>query len=389
MSTSERYYLGGLINDIDKDINPDKLDNIISKDETAYKTSQEQNFSSNNSIMSSAFPESLFSPSLKTSTFQNPKKAINVNQIHFISKNDLMIIFNNQKLTKEFQKKLPDASEEFIDNIVNELLGSYRLVIKNKNGNYFCSDLIKKCNKKQRIKILKELSVTISQDCIDECGTHVIQKLIEYASGEEEYDLILCSFNDYNSIILSSMNKNGSYVIQKIIVQIPEKFRMKFNLIFVNFVLPLSKDVYGVGAVKKFIAYTQNESIRKQFLNSIFYNIVNISNNEFGNYLIQYLLEKWWKTAEGVYLKKLIFAKFLILASNYYSSFICDLFYKLCNEEEKKSLSTFLSSNNKTLDIIYKNNDFKNNRIPLCLNKIIANNYKKETNENKNKKNEE
>ena len=384
MSTSERYYLGGLINDIDKDVNPDNLDNIISKDETAYKTSQEQTFSSNNSIISNTFPEKLFSPSIKTSSFKSKK-----NQINFISKNNLMVIFNNQKLTKEFQKKLPDASEEFIDNIVNELLGSYRIVIKNKNGNYFCSDLIKKCNKKQRVKILKELSLTISQDCIDECGTHVIQKLIEYASGEEEYDLILYSFNDYNSIILSSMNKNGSYVIQKIIVQIPEKFRMKFNLIFVNFVLPLSKDVYGVGTVKKFIAYTQNESIRKQFLNSIFYNIVNISNNEFGNYLIQYLLEKWWKTTEGVYLKKLIFSKFLLLASNYYSSFICDLFYKLCNEEEKKLLSAFINCNNKTLDNIYKNNDFKNNRIPLCLNKIIANNYKKEANENKNKKNEE
>ena len=389
MSTSERYFLGGLINDIDKDINPDKLDKIISKDETTYKTSQEQNLSSNNSIISNTFSEKLFSPSLKKPSFQNPKKSININQINFISKSNLMIIFNNQKLTKEFQKKLSGASEEFIDNIVKELIGSYRQVIKDKNGNYFCSDLIKKCNKKQRIQILKELSMTISQDCIDECGTHVIQKLIEYASGEEEYDLILCSFNDYNSIILSSMNKNGSYVIQKIIVQIPEKFRMKFNLIFVNFVLPLSKDIYGVGTVKKFIAYTQNESIRKQFLNSIFYNIVNISNNEYGNYLIQYLLEKWWKTAEGVYLKKLIISKFLILASNYYSSFICDLFYKLCNEDEKKTLSTYINGNNNILDIMYKNNDFKNNRIPLCLNKIIANNYKKETNENKNKKNEE
>ena len=389
MSTSERYFLGGLINDIDKDINPDKLDKIISKDETTYKTSQEQNLSSNNSIISNTFSEKLFSPSLKKPSFQNPKKSININQINFISKSNLMIIFNNQKLTKEFQKKLSGASEEFIDNIVKELIGSYRQVIKDKNGNYFCSDLIKKCNKKQRIQILKELSMTISQDCIDECGTHVIQKLIEYASGVEEYDLILCSFNDYNSIILSSMNKNGSYVIQKIIVQIPEKFRMKFNLIFVNFVLPLSKDIYGVGTVKKFIAYTQNESIRKQFLNSIFYNIVNISNNEYGNYLIQYLLEKWWKTAEGVYLKKLIISKFLILASNYYSSFICDLFYKLCNEDEKKTLSTYINGNNNILDIMYKNNDFKNNRIPLCLNKIIANNYKKETNENKNKKNEE
>ena len=106
--------------------------------------------------------------------------------------------------------------------------------------------------------------------------------------------------------------------------------------------------------------------------------------------MIQYLLEKLWKTSEGVYLKKLIFSKFLILASNYYSSFICDLFYKLCNDEEKKSLSTFINSNNKTLDCIYKNNDFKNNRIPSCLNKIVSNNtLKMEKDENQNIKKEE
>ena len=205
---------------------------------------------------------------------------------------------------------------------------------------------------------------------MDECGTHVIQRLIEYASGEEEYNLLLLSFNEANSIIMSSMNQNGTYVIQKLIVHIPEKFRMKFNLIFINFVVLLSKDIYGVSTVKKFIGYTQNESLRKQFLNTIFNNIVNISSNQFGNYLIQYLLEKWWKSSDGAYLKKLIFSKFLILASNYYSSFICDLFYKLCNEDEKNSLTTFIKSNNKILDSLLKKNDFKSNRIPICLYKI-------------------
>ena len=50
-----------------------------------------------------------------------------------------------------------------------------RLIIKNKNGNYFCLDLIKDCNKEQRIKILKELFNTMNQDCVDELGTHAIQ----------------------------------------------------------------------------------------------------------------------------------------------------------------------------------------------------------------------
>ena len=381
--SSERYFLGGLINDIDKDIIPDKLNKIISKDETTYKTSQEQNFSSNNSDFSHAGPFELFSPSLKTSFSknQNSINSKNSGKINFFSKTNFLQIFNNQKSTKEFQKKLVGASTFIINNIVNELSGSFRIIIKNKNGNYFCSDLIKNCNKEQRIKILKELSNTISQDCIDEYGTHVIQKLIEYASGEEEYNLILFSFNEPNSILMTSMNQNGTYVIQKIIIHIPEKFRMKFNCIFVNFVFVLSNDVYGVCTLKKFIAYTQNESIRNQFSNSIFNNILNISCNQFGNYLIQYLLEKWWKSPEGVLLKKIIFTKFLILGSNYYSSFICDLFYKLCNDEEKKSLITFINNNSKTFDLIYKNIDIKNNRIPLCLYKMISSKENSDSNE--------
>ena len=370
--SSERYFLGGLLNDIDKDINPDKLDKNISNDETTYKTLPEQPFSSVSSNFSQSFPMLKFSPSNNnTSNILNNQNSKNSGKINNI--NNFLIIFKNQKLTKEFQKKLETASMDTIENIVNELSGKYRLAIKNKNGNYFCSDLIKKCNKEQRLKILKELSNTISQDSIDEFGSHVIQKLIEFASGEEEYNLLLFSFNDSNSILKTSMNPNGTYIIQKLIVHIPEKFRMKFNLIFVNFVLTLSKDAYGVFTVKKFIGYTQNELIRKQLLSSIYNNILYISTNEYGNYLVQYLLEKWWKSQEGVYLKKIIFSKFLILASNYYSSFICDLFYKLCNDDEKKTLTTFIKTNNKMLNDIYKNNDIKNNRIPTCIYQIMSN----------------
>ena len=221
--SSEQYYLGGLINEIDKDINPNNLDKIISKDETSYKTSQEQLSLSNNSDFPHAFPNKFFSPALKTSSI-NQLNTLNSQKIKLVSKNKFLLIFNNQKTTKEYQKKLIGASNKYIENIVNELAGSFRLVIKNKNGNYFCSDLIKNCNKDQRIKILKELSNTMSLDCVDEFGTHTIQKLIEYASGEEEYNLLLSSFNNPGSIVMNAKDQNGTYVIQKLIVHIPEKF---------------------------------------------------------------------------------------------------------------------------------------------------------------------
>jgi len=96
--------------------------------------------------------------------------------------------------------------------------------------------------------------------------------------------------------------------------------------------------MYGVCAVKKFIAYTKNEVIMKQFLTIIMTNFINISQNKFGNYLIQDLLEKWWNKKEGTYLKNMIFSKFPILSENNFSSYICSLFIKLSNDDEKKQL---------------------------------------------------
>ena len=56
---------------------------------------------------------------------------------------------------------------------------------------------------------------------------------------------------------------------------------MKFNIFFVNFICPLSKDLYGVSVEKKFILYTQNESFVNQFQILIYDNIVNLSSNQF------------------------------------------------------------------------------------------------------------
>ena len=364
MSTSpEIYCLGGLIKDLDKEFILDELDNDLSKDETSYKSSKEQKFPSTDSVFSYPYDINLFSPSLnKFSLYSDPQLFIDKSVL--FSKNNIFNSFNSQKSTKILQKTLVDSPKEMIDNILEELSGNFRTIIKNKNGNYFCSDLLKVCNKDQKIKILKELSENISKDCTDEFASHPIQNLIELASDEEDYKLLLSSFNNMDAVLMASLNQNGSYVIQKLIVHIPETFRMEFNLIFVKFVSILSRDMYGVCTVKKFIGYTKNELIVKQILNSILTNFVNISANQYGNYLIQYLLEKWWKTGEGVYLKKIITSKFQILATNHFSSYICDLFLKLCSSEEKRNLVDSLN-NYKTI----RKNNFKS-RMPLYLNKI-------------------
>ena len=356
MNTSPERFLGRLLKDIDKDLNPRELD-FDSKDETDFKTISEQKL----------YLNSIYSfisiPSFLTSFYEDNKISYLIKFTPFsFTKASILGAFNSQRNTILLQKLLSQITKEELNRIIKEIGGTFSEIIKNKNGNYFCTDLFKVCDKNQRIMILKEIRKTLCEDCLDNFGTHPIQTLIELSECEEEYKLILFSFNNCNKILKSCLNQNGSYIIQKIIVNIPERYRMELNLLFIKFLTILSMDMYGVCSVKKFIACTKNELLIKYILKIILNNFVNISQNQFGNYLIQYLLEFWWKTNEGIFLKRKLISKFPNLAKNHYSSYICDLFIKLSNDEEKKILISSLIKE-KSFNIVNKNSNIIYNKL--------------------------
>ena len=361
-SSPERKCLGGLMKDIEEE-----LPREDSKDETAYKTLSEQKLS-----LDSIYP------------YENAKNKINnISTINTPIFNLKMILaaFNSQKTTIILQKSLNEMSQENLEGIIREMKGYFSAIIKNKNGNYFCSDLLKVCTKEQRIEILKEIGTNLIDDCTDEYGTHPIQTLIELANSEEEYKLLLYYFRDFKKILKATLNQNGTYVIQKLIVYIPEKYRMEFNLIFVKFICILAMDMYGVCTAIKFINYTKNEITEKLLLNIILSNFVTIAENQYGNYLIQNIMEHWWNTNKGIFLKKICMEKFHKLARNHYSSYVCDIFLKLSNLQDKKILMNMLI-NGKTINSFDNNNCGK-----IIINKLMKglkqNNMKNNNNSGK------
>ena len=340
MSTSPERCLGGLLKDINEDVVLDEF-NSISKDLISkISSSQKLSLDSIYSFKSSTSASSL---------------------TYTISKASILKAFNNQQDTILLQKMLMEAPNETLSQIIKEMNGSFSLIIKNKNGNYFCSDLLKSCDQNQRIIILKELSITLCDDCLDEYGTHTIQTLIENSKSKEEYNLILVSFNTCDKISKASKNSNGFFVIQKIINYIPENMRMEFNYLFLKLFYELSIDIYGISTVKAFILYTKNEEILKQ-IEVITYNFLNIAKNQYGNYLIQSMQEHWGNSKSGIKLKKMIIANFNILMENHYSKFICNLFINRADIEEKKTVLAILLKNKQNVNILNKNKKTKDNK---------------------------
>ena len=256
-----------------------------------------------------------------------------------LTKKYLLTSFNDKDNTKMLQSMIrQDASDEIIDKIVNELITTYNYVMKNKNGNYFLVDLIKVCKPEHRLTILSEIYKTIADDCTDKFASHPIQALIDYSNSEEEYNLILYSFNDYNNLYFASLDPNGVYVIQKIITKIPEHFREEFNINFTSIIGFASKSKYGIITAKKFLDYTKDKDLIERILILIRNDFITLADDKYGNYLIQYLLEKWAGLPEGKEIKELILQNFKIMFQKKYSSFICEIYIKLLSEEEKIAL---------------------------------------------------
>ena len=322
----EPFYSGKITKDTDIDSVPPTQDSLISKLQTAYQRSLEQNLSLSESIDFPVNSSTLFSSNLEEENSKISPPKINTNSHLQLTQKTILNSFATKRTTLILQKALFEATKEEIENIVNELSGKYRQIIKDKNGNYFCSDLVKVCNQNQRIKILKELSNTICDDCANNFGAYPIKTLIEFSSSEEEYNLLLNSFNNYNKLLFASIDPNGSKVISEIIEHIPEKFKKNFNLLFVSIFCFICTKKFGVCNAKKFVSCTKNDEIIK-------------------NYLIQYMLEKWWNTDEGEEIKEQIRENFRTLATNKYANFIVDLYLKLENNEEKILLIKTLKIN--------------------------------------------
>ena len=305
-----------------------------------------------------------------------------------LNKKVIMSSMNDQKTVFILQKILNESKRTEIKLIVKELIGEYRRLILDKYGNFFCKDLFKICDQNERVTILKELSPTISEDCCNNYATHPLQALIEYSSTEEEYGLILYSFNDYNKLLLATTDPNGSYVIQKIIMRIPERFRANFNFLFSSFIGFVCKKKYGIVAVKKFIEFTRGENTTQQIMNAIKLNFMNFAVDNYGNYLIQFILEKFANFPEGKEIKNLIFQNFNVMCKSKYSSFICELYVKMLTSEEKSELiktldiNSIRNSNNpnaikilKYLSININNNFPSQMQLPLSLNNNSQSNF--------------
>ena len=259
----------------------------------------------------------------------------NISSKNIYSKKEIFSYLSNQKSGIIFQSKIREMSDFEIEKLIEELENSFSECMMDRNGNYFCNDLFKICNSKERILILNEIKDKFIELSLHNYATHPIQKLIECAKSFEEMNLIVSNFNNRNDLLQLALNSNGSFVLQKIIMFIPEEIRSNLNNLIIDDICILAFDMYGVCILKKFIYSIKSKFYLQRVFKNICDNFLKISIDQYGNYLIQYILEIYWNLNDLFILKNSIEKNFHYLASDSFASHICETYIKLMNINEK------------------------------------------------------
>ena len=197
----------------------------------------------------------------------------------------------NSKGALELQKMLEKSGQEikiyFIQLLKREGLTT---IMKNIHGNYFFQKLIKESSEKISSNILTLILDDFVNISKDNSGTFSMQALLSEISSIKDINKILQKIKGKEIEMI--YDKNATYVIQKIVMKFPDIYRKDLNEIILQNFSKLCLDVNGICLVKNFIKSNTIESDKQKMKNIITNNFVLLAQSPYGNYSIQFLIEK-------------------------------------------------------------------------------------------------
>ena len=255
-------------------------------------------------------------------TYQQNNYSLLKNESIFKNMTNLNLIYNNniknngtisQKETEEFlknvlnhikdqqgcrliQRKISENPE--ISNTLFDIL--YKNIItmsKDLFGNYVIQKILENVKPNYLVKFIELISQDFNNLSISIYGTRVVQKILEivskprYTSDKEIYEQCFQTINNYitKNIVELSSNNNSSHIIIKYVNEIkyPQN-DLLYKEVYNNFV-PLCKNKHGCCVIQKCIDFGTDEQ-KNKLLELSNLNCENLISDQFGNYVIQFVL---------------------------------------------------------------------------------------------------
>ena len=157
-------------------------------------------------------------------------------------------------------------------------------------GNYFLQALIDIFSSQNLDLFLDLIKDNFKNMCTNQHGTRVIQKIIDKVSNDENLSKKLEKILNTKDLGLIIKSPYGNHIVQKFLTCIHFKELTKFiyDYILLNF-MNVAESKHGVCVIQKCVSEGE-ENQRGKLYDLILQNFDELIKDEFGNYLIQYIL---------------------------------------------------------------------------------------------------
>ncbi|PSR86915.1 Pumilio 12 like [Actinidia chinensis var. chinensis] len=242
------------------------------------------------------------------------------------------------------QRKFTEGTPEDVEKIFLEIIVHIIELMTDPFGNYLVQKLLEVCNEDQRMQIVRVITrkcgdlVRISCDMH---GTRAVQKIIETLKTPAQFSMVVSSLNP--GIVTVIKNMNGNHVAQRCLQYLsPEYCEFLFEAAIANCV-ELATDRHGCCVLQKCLGRSDGEH-RRRMICEITSNALILSQDQFGNYVVQFIFENHvpWATID---ILDQLEGNYGDLSMQKYSSNVVEKCLKYAGEERQSCIIQELINN--------------------------------------------
>ncbi|PKA45822.1 Pumilio like 12 [Apostasia shenzhenica] len=247
----------------------------------------------------------------------------------------IYLMAKDQHDCRFLQKKILERNQQDIDKIFSEIISHIAELMTDPFGNYLIQKLLEVCNKEQMMCILKVITTKAGELIRISCdvhGTRAVQKVIETLKESKEADQIYVVFLALKPGIISIMkNVNGNHVAQRLLQCLPEYNEFLLDAAIAHS-FELATDRQACCVLQKCIAHSVGDLKEKLISEISSYSLI-LSQDAYGNYVVQFLLDEKIPWAIAAVLKHLK-GNFEHLSLQKYSSNVVEKCLKLAGDDD-------------------------------------------------------
>lgn len=243
------------------------------------------------------------------------------------------------------QRKFDEGGADEVAKVFDEILAHIQELMIDPFGNYLVQKLLEVCSDSQRMEVILRVTangelVQISQNMH---GTRAVQKLIETVSGEEQVGMVVRSLQ--TGVVTLIKDLNGNHVIQRCLQRLASEDSQFIYDAASVYCVDIATHRHGCCVLQRCIDFASIPQ-RERLVGNFAEHALVLSQDAFGNYVVQYILDLNlpWATEEVV---RRLEGVFPFLSQQKFSSNVVEKCLKLASDEYRARIVEELTKSQK------------------------------------------